>query len=177
MQKKKTRGERRPTRVLDSSSPAAASRRPALKAAGLPHRLHGGACGLPHRLTRTASPFAAESPSAPTPPALEPPPTPRQAIPSVDAARCQTPFLAPKLLRRRLSDERGLTVTGVQLLVGEMARRRVRGSRSARWRGDDGPQRVREGDADAEAVPKPPASARAAADGRIKPARGGWMLR
>jgi len=85
------------------------------------------------------------------------------------------PFLAPKLLRRRLSDERGLTVTGVQLLVGEMARRRVRGSRSARWRGDDGPQRVREGDA--EAAPKPPASARAAADGRIKPARGGWMLR
>ena len=32
-------------------------------------------------------------------------------------------------------------------------------------------------DAAAEAAPKPPASARAAADGRIKPVRGGWMLR
>ncbi|KAG2535381.1 hypothetical protein PVAP13_9NG111146 [Panicum virgatum] len=55
-----------------------------------------------------------------------------------------------------------------------MARRRVRGSRSARWRaggrwpsaecGDDGPHRAREGDA--EAAPKSPASAHTAADGR-----------
>ena len=62
----------------------------------------------------------------------------------------------------------------------------VRSSRLARWRGGGyaAPGRRRAGGrwpstkcGDAEATPKSPASAHTAADGRVKPARGGRMLR